>query len=157
MEPDKIIKILCIGNNKLQNKIKLFEQNNFKYVIELLSNEKNTIKHRLQHNSYDILIIDYNFLRSDISILDIFSFNKMAFAMSRPSIILCNNIFQKLYLKCLLFHTSLLLKFQSAKSFIHILSNKQLKNNLYIINNSLVYHQYISKISNEIYTVFINE
>jgi len=47
MEPDKIIKILCIGNNKLQNKIKLFEQNNFKYVIELLSNEKNTIKHRL--------------------------------------------------------------------------------------------------------------
>jgi hypothetical protein len=47
---------------------------------------------RLNHNSYDILLLEDNFSKFNTIRL-----STMAYAMSRPTIIICNSYFKQLY------------------------------------------------------------
>jgi hypothetical protein len=87
------IRILAIGNIEFINSLnsiflsKVIDH----YGIETISDEKMALK-RLNHNSYDILLLEDNFSKFNTIRL-----STMAYAMSRPTIIICNSYFKQLY------------------------------------------------------------
>lgn len=82
------VKLLVIGTQKWLNDLHNIIKNlQLSYHIQFISDIEQA-RQRLWHNSYDILIIEQTFTKKytiDLS--------KMAYAMFRPSIVICNNIF----------------------------------------------------------------
>ena len=90
----KILNILVVGNqewiNGHKDLIKILQKS---YTIEYKTQIKDALE-RLWHNSYDILLIDQEFVKQHT--IDL---TRLAYARSKPSVILCNNIFTSMYYK----------------------------------------------------------
>lgn len=86
--------ILVIGNKKWFDKNRtFFEKLQLKYGVEYINDSQKALN-RLWHNSYDILIIEQKFCKENTLKL-----SKSAYARSKPSIILCSNIFVEMLYK----------------------------------------------------------
>lgn len=81
------IKLLLIGDkewcNRLQHKINVF---NINFIYEIIS-DVNEANERLDHNSYDVLVISEKFTKKYSIHL-----SKKAYAMSRPTFIICDSL-----------------------------------------------------------------
>jgi len=90
----KKVRLLLIGSEEwLKGAIFLLSKND-QYLLETINNERDAIE-RLSHNSYDILLIDNEFSETIESI----KLAKLAYAMTRPSIIICSSILSYLQSK----------------------------------------------------------
>ena len=82
----KNINLLLIGNKKWYKEfIPFLTDLDSNYTIEYISNIE-LANARLWHNSYDILVLEESFSKKHTIEL-----SKMSYAMSRPTIIICNN------------------------------------------------------------------
>lgn len=90
----KRIRILAIGEKEWIANLNKDILHNLEetYTLEIIINEQEAIE-RLTHNSYDILI-----LQDDFSPKQSLHLATLAYAMTRPSLILCNS-----YLKLLMY------------------------------------------------------
>ena len=89
-----VLNILVVGDqewiNKHKDLIKILQKS---YTLEYKTKIKDALE-RLWHNSYDILLIDQEFVNKYT--IDL---TKLAYARSKPSVILCNNILTTAYYK----------------------------------------------------------
>lgn len=93
-ECEQKLNILVVGDQvwikSHQDLIKILQKS---YTIEYKTKIKDALQ-RLWHNSYDILLIDQNFVKNHT--IDL---TRMAYARSKPSVILCNNVISSTYYK----------------------------------------------------------
>lgn len=143
------IKILIIGDEFWISSFdeKILKKSNLNYSLEKISNINDAIV-RLDHNSYDILLIQESFKRKNTLYL-----TKMAYAMTRPSIIICNNFIIKFAYVFWKIFSSFTKKYKISKEMINVnLNNKSIINKIsYLAKNHL---QYFDKINAEISSVF---
>jgi len=119
-------KVLVIGNENTYNKIVSVMPltiNNKTVMFELITVEKDAIA-RLQHNNYDVLLLQYGFLKHFRS----YNLLKMSYAMCKPSIIIHND-FVKYFIDTLLFKiSSFRKKYIFSPFLIKHIYNPNLKN-----------------------------
>lgn len=113
----KTVRVLIIGKSKwLSDTKKLLSEtqdsSEDSYQIETIDDEDDA-RGRLSHNSYDILIIHDRFL--NVNSIELAS---MAYAMTRPSIIICSSLIS--YVKYLFWHffSKFSRKFKTSKILI---------------------------------------
>lgn len=141
----KKINLLIIGNNDwcvtLANRLLAEQHQN--YNIQYIYTYRQAIK-RLRHNSYDILL-----LQEDYFNYNSIELSKLSYAMSRPSIILCNSLFKILIYQIWKRTSEWTNKFSISKKLIHfkLLNTKKLSD---YINQVQHQHDYIKQISNQI-------
>lgn len=83
----KRLHVLVVGSAEWYKEFSgRYEQLSDTYEFEFIS-DVSSAKGRLEHNSYDVLIIDSDFIKEHSIQL-----SKMAYAMSRPVIIVCNSL-----------------------------------------------------------------
>ena len=114
------------------------------YNLETITSKKQAIE-RLNHNSYDILLLQDGFYKSNTIRL-----SKMAFAMSRPTIIICDSIFKSIYYSFFWKRFSTFTRrFKTAKKLIFFSTNnsKYFKLIQYLALN---HTQYFDTINSEI-------
>ena len=136
------IKVLIIGKDEWVEKLsKRLERINECFIIEKIKDEV-LAKKRLQHNSYNILILQDNF-----SSLDPIRLASLAYAMTRPSIIVCSNIFKYIWFRLKL--SKIYKLFKTSKKLINF--NFGL-NNIEddILTYSKDYMQYFNTVNEEI-------
>ena len=80
--------------------------------IEKVTEEDKAFK-RLDHNSYDVLVLQDGFVKNTLDL------PIMAYAMTRPSIIVCKNIFKLLYYYCWRFFSRFSRSFKLSKKLIN--------------------------------------
>lgn len=117
-----------------------------KFSLEAISNEKQALQ-RLNHNSYDILLLQDGFSKYNTIRL-----STMAYAMSRPTIIICNSIIKQVYYMLYWKHFSKFTRrFRTSKKLIFFSMNNSKHSELikYLASNHL---QYFEIINNEIAT-----
>lgn len=86
------LKILVVGNQGwIKKHKKFFDELKDYYKIQYLTTIAEATQ-RLWHNSYDLLLIEHKFCKENTIDLTTYSY-----ARSKPSIILCQNMFVKLY------------------------------------------------------------
>jgi hypothetical protein len=98
---------------------------------------------RLWHNSYDILIIEEKFTKKHTIKL-----SKMAYAMSRPSIVICNNIIKNISYNCWKYMSKFTNTCETSKKLIHFMFPN--KNVIRYVDNLANHHQYFDIITKEI-------
>jgi hypothetical protein len=117
------------------------------YTVEFISDiyEANA---RLWHNSYDILLLEEEFSKKYTIQL-----SKMSYAMSRPSIILCKNIFKILLYKFWKKFSKFTNKFVTSRQMIFFArtEDKDLLNTIFDLAH---HHQYFDVITSEINSNF---
>ena len=116
------------------------------YKFEFISDLNNAIS-RLDHNSYDVLVIEDDFIKNNSITL-----SKKAYAMSRPTIILCSSLLR--YISYILWKKfdAWPNKFTISKDMIFI----KLSNDLSILDDITSLqdcHKNLKKISDEISSV----
>jgi len=99
---------------------------------------------RLYHNSYDILILQDGFSKYSSVRL-----SAMAYAMSRPTIILCDNIFKLLCHKFQKHFGRFFRCFKTSKKMIHFRKINSKYSSL-VIDLSKNYKNYLEMISDDI-------
>lgn len=140
------INILIIGHREWYNEFMPTLRSNLsmQYSIEFIDDIDHATQ-RLWHNSYDILLMEEKFSREYT-----INLSKMSYAMSRPSIILCDNALTlytyKLW-KCISKFTN---KFITSKKLIFFLYKND-KKIIPFITDLSNHHQYFDIISSEIY------
>ena len=91
---EPILNILVVGDEEWikdhQDLIKILKKS---YTLEYKTEIKDALQ-RLWHNSYDILLIDQEFVKHYT--IDL---TKLAYARSKPSVIMCKDIFTTAYYK----------------------------------------------------------
>lgn len=108
------IKVLIIGKHKwVENLSEYLNKMDDSFSIEKIEDEDAAIR-RLTHNSYNILLIQDKFSK-----LNPIKLASLAYAMTRPSLIVCSNIFN--YVKFLAWHylSSFSWKFKTSKKLIN--------------------------------------
>lgn len=140
------IRILAIGNNKFINSLSqiFLAKLESAYVLETITDEKTALK-RLNHNSYDVLLLQDKFSKYNTIRL-----STMAYAMSRPTIIICNSILKQFYYSILWKHFSKFTRrFKTSKQLIFFSMNNSNHSKLieYLAENHL---QYFNIINSEI-------
>lgn len=87
-----VLNILVVGDqdwiDKHQKLLRILKKS---YTLEFKTGIKQALE-RLWHNSYDILLIDHQFVKQHT--IDL---TKLAYARSKPSVILCKSIFTTTY------------------------------------------------------------
>lgn len=142
----KKIKILIIGRSDwiTMFKIKTLVKLTSDYSLESISNIIEA-KNRLNHNSYDILIIQNSFSKEHT-----LNLTKFAYAMTRPSIVIYDSIFSLLKAKIKRCFSKFFRKFKLTKNMIYFdieQNTKTINYKIeYLANNHL---QYFNKINNE--------
>lgn len=136
------IALLIIGNKDWCTSYSQQFKDQTKYSYQTISNFKDALK-RLQHNSYDILLLQQNYFKYNSIRL-----SQLSYAMSRPSIILCNS-----YLKFLIYNfwkkfSDWTNKYSTSKKLIHIKMIDS-KINKYLLK-LLHQHDMIKQISEQI-------
>lgn len=142
------IRILAIGKEEFINSLESIFLNKLinHYTLESITNEKNALQ-RLNHNSYDILLLQDGFSKYNTIRL-----STMAYAMSRPTIIICNSIIKQVYYMLYWKHFSKFTRrFRTSKKLIFFSMNNSKHSELikYLASNHL---QYFEIINNEIAT-----
>lgn len=143
----KTLHILAIGSNKWNLKIRELCYSFIpKFEIEFISNI-NIAKDRLNHNSYDILLIEDEYINRNSIVL-----SKMAYAMSRPTVIMCNSIFRLVYYYLWKKFAEWPNKFKISKKMIQF---KYINNISFLLDKHLIFdsHNNLKNISNEIISV----
>ena len=117
------------------------------YTIEFISDiyEANA---RLWHNSYDILLLEEDFSKKYTIQL-----SKMSYAMSRPSIILCKNIFKIFFYKLWKTFSKFTNKFLTSRQMI-LFAKADDKDLLNTISDLAHHHEYFDVITREINSNF---
>jgi hypothetical protein len=122
------IRLLLVGDNKwcttLKNNL-ISCDNNYQY--EILS-DFNKVSERLDHNSYDMLLIQYNFAR-----IHSIEFSKKAYAMSRPVLIICNSIIDNIICNLWKSFSKFSNKYKTYKKLVYF-KNTYSENSLFLIN-----------------------
>ena len=135
------IKILVIGKHEWVEKISCSLNDSF--LIEKIEDEDAAIK-RLTHNSYNILLIQDKF-----SNIDPVRLASLAYAMTRPSIILCSNIFRYYRFKIWHYFSKFSRKFKISKKLINFNYNLiDLEDQIVYLSNN--YLEYFNKVNEEI-------
>ena len=142
-EENLIYRILIIGGNQFQEKIRsiyLTKKLTFKYSLESVVEEKEALK-RLNHNSYDLLLLEDNFSKYKTIRLA-----TMAYAMSRPTIIICNSIFKEIYYFIWKHFSKFSKRFKTSRKLIYfsLLNARNSKLILFLIKNHLQYFDIIN-------------
>lgn len=137
------ITLLIIGNKDWCTSYSQQFKDSTKYKYQTISNFKDALK-RLEHNSYDILLLQQNYFKYNSIRL-----SQRSYAMSRPSIILCNS-----YLKYFIYNfwkkfSDWTNKYTTSKKLIHIKMISDSKINKYLIK-LLKQHDMIKQISDQI-------
>lgn len=144
------IRILAIGDNEYLNSLSrvfLFNLTET-YSLETISNEKQALK-RLNHNSYDVLLLQDGFTKYNTIRL-----STMAYAMSRPTIIICKSIFKQfLYSYFWKPFSKFTRRFKTSRKLIFFTINNSNNSELvkYLAENHLQYFEIInSEISKQV-------
>ena len=137
------IRILAIGKIEFINSLNsIFLSKVIDYYgIETISDEKTALK-RLNHNSYDILLLEDNFSKFNTIRL-----STMAYAMSRPTIIICNSYFKQLYYTIFWkYFSKFCRKFKTSRKLIFFTKNNSKHAEMveYLAKNHLQYFQQIN-------------
>ncbi len=147
MKDNLHLNILVVGSVKWYDTFsKYFKNKTTRYHFEFIS-ELNKAILRLDHNSYDVLIIEDNYIK-DNSI----KLSKKAYAMSRPTIILCSSFIRYLLYILWKIFDDWPNKFTLSKKMIFI---KRI-NDLTILNNINLLqkcHNNLNEISKEISSI----
>lgn len=144
MNIKKHINLLVIGNKEWYNSLlTILCGLNEIYTVEYISDIRKA-NARLWHNSYDILLLEEKF--SEAYTIDL---SKMSYAMSRPSIILCDNIFKIICYKFWKKFSIFTNKFITSQKMILFAKNND-KTLLNTISDLAHHHQYFDIITNEI-------
>jgi len=138
------IKILIIGKHdwieRLSSKLDKMEET---FVIEKIENEDAAVQ-RLKHNSYNILLIQDQF--SKINPIKLAS---LAYAMTRPSIILCSNRLRYMKFKVWQFCSRFARKFKTSRVLINFnFGSVDLEKQITTLAND--YMNYFDKVNEEI-------
>lgn len=146
LDDDKTYRILIIGNQDFQDELKsmfLVKLLTCHYTIESIICENDALK-RLNHNSYDLLLLQDNFTKYGAVRLA-----SMAYAMSRPTIIICTNIFKEFYYFIWKHFSKFSNRFKTSRKliFFSLIGSKKSKLALHLIKNHL---QYFDTINQEI-------
>lgn len=146
IEDDQIYRILIIGNQEFQDKIKsiyLIKLLTCHYTLESIIDESDALR-RLNHNSYDLLLLQDNFTKFGSVRLA-----TMAYAMSRPTIIICKSFFKEFYYFIWKHFSKFSNRFKTSRKLIYfsLLKENKSKLILFLIKNHL---QYFDKINKEI-------
>ena len=115
-ETENIIKVLAIGNEKFVKRLSDCISSELKdqtITFEFITDESRALS-RLNHNSYDVLVLQDGFSKYNTIRL-----STMAYAMSRPTIILCSNIFKLIYYKFVKHFSYFFRNFKVSKKLIH--------------------------------------
>ena len=114
-ESDNIIKVLAIGNERFVKRLSDYISSDLgkEFTFETITDESKALP-RLNHNSYDILILQDGFSKYDTVRL-----STMAYAMSRPTIILCSNVFKLIYYRFVKHFSHFFRNFKVSKKLIH--------------------------------------
>lgn len=144
VEDQIIYRILIIGNQEFQDLLKskyLPKLLTFKYSLEFIVDERDALR-RLNHNSYDLLLLQDNFTKYGSVRLA-----TMAYAMSRPTIIICNSVFKEFYYFIWKHFSKFSKRFKTAKKLIYfsLIGSKKSKLIVYLIKNHLQYFDEINK------------
>ena len=139
-----IYRILIIGSEKFQSDLRskyLSKMMSFKFTLETITDEKEALK-RLNHNSYDLLLLEDNF--SKYSTLRLAT---MAYAMSRPTIIICKSIFKEFYYFIWKHFSKFSIRFKISRKLIYfsLMNSRNSKLMLRLIKNHLQYFDMINK------------
>lgn len=134
---NSVIHILIMGNPQWvasfnKNRLSTFE---YPYTIEIITDIDKAI-FRLEHNSYDLLILEDEYFKNQT-----INLVSMAYAMTRPSLIICSNII-KLFSKNLMkIFSSFFRKYKTSKKLIYFtLDNNRLNSKIeYLAKNHLQY------------------
>lgn len=140
----KNIKVLIIGKHDwiecLSCELDKMKEN---FIIERIEDE-NTAIQRLTHNSYNILLIQDKFSK-----IDPIKLASLAYAMTRPSIIICKSRFKYLKFKTWQFFSRFSRKFKTSRILINFNFNLiNLKNQMVSLAND--YMNYFDKVNEEI-------
>lgn len=110
----KSIKILVIGTHDwidgLSNELAKMEES---FTIERIEDEGAAVK-RLAHNSYNILLIQDGFSK-----IDSIRLASLAYAMTRPSVILCRSRLRYIRYKAWRFFSKFSRKFKTSRVLIN--------------------------------------
>ena len=151
MKDNLHLNILVVGSVKWYDTfLKYFKNKTARYHFEFIS-ELNKAILRLDHNSYDVLIIEDNYIK-DNSI----KLSKKAYAMSRPTIILCSSFIRYLLYILWKIFNDWPNKFTLSKKMIFI---KRI-NDLTILNNIDLLqkcHNNLNEISKEISSIVFDK
>jgi hypothetical protein len=120
---------------------KLDEQYTIEYIDDI-----NAANKRLWHNSYDILLLEEKF-SNEYTI----KLSKMSYAMSRPSIILCENTLKLFMYKVWKRLSKFTNTFITSKKLIFFMGNKD-KRIINFISDLANHHQFFDVITKEIYS-----
>ena len=137
-------RILIIGSQEFQDNLRskyLSRISTFKFTLETIIDEKEALK-RLNHNSYDLLLLEDNF--SKYSTIRLAT---MAYAMSRPTIIICKSIFKELYYFIWKHFSTFSKRFKISRKLIYfsLINSNNTKLVLFLIKNHLQYFDLINK------------
>lgn len=138
------VKILLIGKHSWITKAKEELSQFDEQLIETISDEDAAIQ-RLTHNSYDILVIQDSFRKKHPGL----SCVKMAYAMTRPSIIVASSLLS--YIKLRLMHrfSKFSRRFKLSRKMINInFKFKGLSDKISLLSKD--YHKYFNSINKEI-------
>lgn len=137
------IRILAIGNDEYINSLAgvFLAKLEMEYSLETIKEEKLALS-RLNHNSYDILLLQDGFSKYNTIRL-----STMAYAMSRPTIIICNSFFKQLYY--LLFwkpFSKFTRRFKTSRKLIFFSKNNEKYSKLikHLAENHLQYFEIIN-------------
>lgn len=139
------IRILIIGESKWINQFKtdvlVSLQSDFE--TETIS-ELKAAQDRLSHNSYDILILQNRFKKTDSVELA-----SLAFAMTRPSIIICQNILSLIICKFYKMFSRFFNKYKISRKLIYFNLNNSSVNKK-ILSLSKDYKKFYNMVNEEI-------
>lgn len=137
------LSLLIIGKQSWCKDYQHNFSNNQKYKCQYIFDYQEAL-HRLQHNSYDVLLLQEKYF--DYKSINL---SQLSYAMSRPSVILCSSYFRYFLYKLWRKYSSWTNKYQISKKLIHIkmINDNNLNNYLYTL---LPQHNLIKAVSSEI-------
>lgn len=137
------IRVLAIGKEDWVKRLdkEILNKLDDIHTLEIITDE-NVALERLTHNSYDILLLQDNFISGKSIYLA-----TLAYAMTRPTLILCDSYFSVLRYKIWKLFSKFTRKYKTSKKLIFFRKYKSKYLNLivYLSKNHLQYFDQINK------------
>lgn len=122
---------------------RILSLSHYKYKTEVISDLDIAVE-RLTHNSYDILILQDGYFN-----IDSIKLGSMAYAMTRPTLIICNGLYSLIKYKLRKMFSKFFNRYKISKKLICINLNKEdtIYKIIYLVQNHL---QYFNEVNEEI-------
>lgn len=141
----KNIRVLAIGNSQWIAKLdkEILQKLEETYTLEIITEEQAAIE-RLTHNSYDILILQDDFCPKESIHLA-----TLAYAMTRPSLILCKSYIKLMIYKMWKIFSTFARKYKISRKLIYFnhYNSEYIKLIEYLAFNHL---QYFNQVNEEV-------